>query len=161
MWKRMLWMFIFINANYWWGVTYQKMLRKTYFQETLYLYKEWFRLLTLFFCLSLSLTHTPPLLSLPLNLPIFSSHLWNEDRYCGDVPVSPIENLFAALMKASQKCDCLSTFFMVRCQMDVSRLMKIICVQFPVPHCSRYRVCVCFWILVLASHLHWYSCITA
>lgn len=61
---------------------------------------------------------------------------------CGDAPVSPIENLFAALMLASQNCDCLSTFFMVRCQMDVSCLMKIICAQFPFPLCSWYQLCV-------------------
>lgn len=62
---------------------------------------------------------------------------------CGDAPVSPIENVFAALMLASQNCDCLSTFFMARCQMDVSCLMKIICAQFPVPLCSCYQLCVC------------------
>ncbi len=90
---------------------------------------------------------------------------------CGDAPVSSIENVLAALMMAGQNYDCLSTFFMVRCQMDVSCLMKIICTQFPVPLCSCYQlcvcvcvcVCVCMWVCVLElpSHLHWYLCIEA
>lgn len=69
---------------------------------------------------------------------------------CGDAPVSPIENLFAALMLASQNCDCLSTFFMARCQMDVSCLMKIICAQFPVPLCSCFQQCVSVWVCACA-----------
>lgn len=79
----------------------------------------------------LSPPHTPTPPPHPPNLSVFSTHLWNEGRYREDAPVSPIENVFAALMLASQNCDCLSVwvvfFFMGRCQMDVSCLMKIIC----------------------------------